>query len=279
MGQTGVVTDSTSDIPPDLAAEWGIRVIPCYINFGDESFLDQVQLSRDEFYQRLIAEPVPPTTAAPPPGLFAEAYRELLDRASAIVSIHPSDHLSALRQSAINGWEMVKTKIPFKALDAGQLSMGLGWIVIRVAQAAAAGASLAAVEELVADLRKRVHLYAALDTVEYLQRSGRVGWAQGTIGRLLRVRPLIKLYQGQVISGGYVRTRRNAFEGLLAQVKALGELECLTVLHTNAPHLADQLRELLADIAVREPILTVNATPILGTHVGPDAVGLVAIQA
>jgi DegV family protein with EDD domain len=279
MGQIGVVTDSTSDIPPDMAAEWGIRVIPCYINFGDESFLDQVQLSRDEFYRRLTTEAVPPTTAAPPPGLFAEAYKELLDTVSAVVSIHPSDHLSALRQSAINGWQLVRANIPFQALDAGQLSMGLGWIVIRVAQAAAAGASLAAIEELVADLRRRVHLYAALDTVEYLQRSGRVGWARGTIGRLLRVRPLIKLYQGEALSEGYVRTRRNAFEGLLSQVKALGELECLTLLHTNAPHLADQLRELLADISVPEPILTVNATPILGTHVGPDAVGLVVIQA
>ena len=279
MDHIAVVTDSTSDIPSEMAAEWGIRVIPCYINFGDESFLDQVQLSRDEFYQRLTTATVPPTTAAPPPGLFAEAYTELVDKASAVVSIHPSDHLSALRQSAINGWQMVKAKVPFQALDAGQLSMGLGWIVIRVAQAAAAGASLAALEELVVDLRQRVHLYAALDTVEYLQRSGRVGWARGTIGRLLRVRPIIKLYQGQVISEGYVRTRRNAFEGLLAQVRALGELECLTVLHTNATHLADQFRGQLADLAVPEPILTINATPILGTHVGPDAVGLVAIQA
>jgi DegV family protein with EDD domain len=278
MDQIGVVTDSTSDIPPEMAAEWGIRVVPCYINFADESLLDQVELSRDEFYQRLIAAPVPPTTAAPPPGLFAEAYRELLDKASAIVSIHPSDHLSGLRQSAINGWEMVKTQIPFQALDAGQLSMGLGWIVLRVAQAAAAGASLAAIGELLADLRKRVHLYAALDTVEYLQRSGRVGWAQGTIGRLLRVRPLIKLYQGEVISEGYVRTRRSAFEGLIARAKALGELECLTVLHANAPHLADQFRGQLADLSAPEPILTINATPVLGTHVGPDAIGLVAIQ-
>lgn len=278
MGSIGVVTDSTSDIPAEMAAALGVRVVPCFINFGGESFLDQVELSRDEFYRRLATEPVLPTTAAPPPGLFAEAYETLLPKASAVISIHPADHLSALRQSALKGWEMVRARVPFQAVDAGQLSMGLGWIVIRAAQAAAAGASLQSVERLVTDLRERVHLFAALDTVEYLARSGRVGWARAAIGRLLKVRPVLRLFQGQVTSEGYVRTRRNALDGLVAHAKALGELECLSILHTNAPQYADQLRLLLGEQPAREPILTINATPVLGTHVGPDAVGLVAIQ-
>ncbi len=278
MERVGVVTDSTSDIPGDVAAELGIRVVPCFINFHNESFLDQTELSRDEFYRRLAAEPLTPTTAAPPPGLFAAAYEELLSTVSAVVSIHPSDHLSALRQSALNGWEMLKARVPFQALDAGQLSMGLGWIAIRAAQAAAAGASLSAVEELVADLRKRAQLFAALDTVEYLARSGRVSWARAAIGRLLRVRPVLKLYQGQVTSEGYVRTRSSALEGLVGRAKALGAVDCLSILHTNAPHLAEQFRQLLGEVVAAEPVLTINATPVLGTHVGPDAVGFVAIQ-
>ncbi len=166
-----------------MAAEWGIRVIPCYINFADESLLDQVQLSRDEFYQRLIAAPVPPTTAAPPPGLFAEAYRELLDRASAIVSIHPSDHLSGLRQSAINGWDWSRPRSP---TGRGRRSAQHGVGMDRPSGGAGGRCWRLLVGPRRADRRspRRVHLYAALDTVEYLQRSGRVGWAQGTIGRL-----------------------------------------------------------------------------------------------
>ena len=278
MGSIHVVTDSTSDIPTEMAESLGIQVVPCYVNFGEESYLDQVELSRDEFYRRLVSSPVHPTTAAPPPGLFAEAYRKVLAKASGIVSIHPPDRMSALRQSALNGWRLLQSDIPFRALDAGQLSMGLGWVAVRVAQAAAAGASMTSLEELVAGLYKRVHLFAALETVEFLHRSGRVGWARGAIGKLLRVRPLIKLYQGSVNSEGYVRTRKKAIEGLLNRVEQLGELATLTILHTNAPGLAEQFRQRLAQLPLPEPALTINATPILGTHVGPDAVGFVAIQ-
>ena len=278
MSQVCIVTDSTSDILPEMAAEWGIRVVPCYINFGAESFLDQIELSRVEFYRRLVSDPAHPKTAAPPPGLFANTYRELLDGTSGIISIHTSDRLSALRQSALNGWNLVQAKLPFRALDAGQLSMGLGWIVVRAARAAAAGASMVEIEKLVTDLRRRVHLLAALDTVEFLRRSGRVGWARGAIGKLLRVRPLIKLYLGEVCSEGYVRTRKRGIEQLVIRLKELGEIECLTTLHTNAPQLADQFQQRLAQLSLPESILTVNATPILGTHVGPGGVGFVAIQ-
>jgi DegV family protein with EDD domain len=278
MDTIRVVTDSTSDIPEELAESLGIEVVPCYINFGDESFLDQVELSRDDFYHRLASSPTHPTTAAPPPGLFAEAYQRALKKASGIVSIHPPDRLSALRQSAMNGWRLLQSDLPYLALDAGQLSMGLGWVAVQAAQAAAEGATMTAIEELVASLYNRVHLYAALETVEYLQRSGRVGWAQGAIGKLLRVRPLIKLFQGYVSSEGYVRTRMKAIEGLLSRVRQLGELGTLTVLHTDSPALAERFRQRLVELPLPEPFLTINATPILGTHVGPNAVGFVAIQ-
>lgn len=278
MPSIRIVTDSTCDIPPDLAGRWQISVVPCYINFGTDSYLDQVELSRDRFYQELVSNPIQPTTAAPPPGMFAEIYQRVAATATGIVSLHPPDSLSALRQSALNGWDMVKGNIPFRALDAGQLSMGLGWIAIRVAQAAEAGASMNALEELVFRLRERVHLFAALDTVEYLRRSGRVGWARGAIGKLLRIRPLLQLYQGTVASSGYSRTLGSALRTLLSRLQDLAELEELTLLHSNSPDLADKFRELLASLPMPDSIRTVNVTPILGTHVGPGAVGFVAIQ-
>ena len=278
MRRIRVVTDSTCDIPAQLAEEWGISVVPCYVNFGTQSYLDQVELSRSQFYHRLASDPIHPTTAAPPSGVFAEVYRRLLPDAAGIVSIHPPDHMSALRQSALNGWDMAKGEIPFLALDAGQLSMGLGWIVIRAAQAAANGADMSRIEALVAALRDRAYVFAALETVEYLQRSGRVGWARGTVGKLLRVRPLLKVYQGEISSLGFVRTRRRATAALVAQIEMLGELEYLTVLHSNAPERADGFRQQLAQHDLPQPILTVNITPALGSHTGPDGLGLAAIQ-
>lgn len=278
MGRIRIVTDSTSDILPETAEELGIQVVPCYINFGDESLLDQVEISRKAFYERLVSGPVHPATAAPPPGLFAQAYQQALEDASAIVSIHPPDRLSALRQSALNGWDLVKSQVPFRALDAGQLSMGLGWIAIRAAQAVAAGANLAAVEALVADLRDRAWLYAALNTVEYLRRSGRVGWAKGTLSKFLRIRPIIKVYRGEILSEGYVRTQSAGIEQLISRIKEIGEIECLTILHSNAPGIAEKFRQRLAEFHLPESILTVNVTPVLGTHVGPDGIGFVAIQ-
>jgi DegV family protein with EDD domain len=276
----GIVTDSTSDIPPELAEEWDIHVVPCYINFGTESYLDQEEMSRSEFYERLVSGGAHPTTAAPPAGMFAEAYQSLLSTRSGIISIHPPDQLSALRQSALNGWDLVKgaAERPFRALDAGQLSMGLGWIVVRAAQAARAGADMAAIEKLVASLRDRVHLLAALDTVKYLRLSGRVGWARGTVGKFLRLRPLLRIFQGRITSLGYTRTRGGAIERLIVHLRQLGELESMTTLYTHMPEIVDQFHQRLTELQLPEPVLTVNATPILGTHVGPGSVGFIAIQ-
>lgn len=278
MGRVCVVTDSTSDLPLALAEEWGITVVPCYVNFGTESYLDQVELTRSEFYHRLVSGPVHPTTAAPPSGLFAEAYKALLDKASGIISIHPPDRLSALRQSALNGWQLLKSSIPYRALDGGQLSIGLGWLAERAAKAAVDGADMDSVADLVGNLCKRVTIFAALESVEYLRRSGRVGWAQGTIGKLLRVRPLLRVHQGALDSLGYVRTQGNAMGKLVACVQGLGKLDSLAVLHSDAPELAARFIRFLADHSLPEPAHIINITPVLGCHVGPRGLGLAAIQ-
>ncbi len=278
MCSVRVVTDSTSDLPARVAEEWGISVVPCYVNFGTESYLDQVELSRPEFYRRLASGPVHPTTAAPPAGVFAEVYQGLIQESSGIISIHPPDHFSALRQAAVNGWEMAGGEIPYLALDGGQVSMGLGWIALRLAQAAAGGADVTALEATAAELGARVFVFAALESVEFLRRSGRVGWARGTVGKLLRVRPLLRVHRGDISSLGYVRTRQAAIERLVAQVEGLGDVQSIAVLHSNAPERADEFRQRLAHLRPEEQVLTVNITPVVGTHVGPGAIGIAVVQ-
>ena len=156
--------------------------------------------------------------------------------------------------------------------------MGQGWIAIKVAQAAQAGADMNALVKLVASLRQRVHLFAALDGVTYLRRGGRVGWAQGTIGKLLRVRPHVHVYEGVVKSVGYTRTLGNSLQKLLVELRKLGDLEQLALIHTNAPELAESFLRLLDGKSRPDSIRSVNATPILGTHVGPGAFGYIAVQ-
>lgn len=278
MKPVRIVTDSTSDLPPELAAQWNIDVVPCYIHFGTESYLDDVELTRPDFYRRLEADPNPPTTSAPPSGLFAQVYRPLVDKASGIISIHPPDHLSALRQSALNGWDLVQSQLPFRALDGGQITMGLGWLVVRAAQAAAAGHGVDAIEAMINQLRTRAHVYAALDTIKYLHRSGRVGWARGAIGRLLRIRPMLRVFDGQILSLGYSRTQGKTIEALTDHIRNLGQLEHLAVLHSNAPALAERFKELISPLQLPQPVLSINITPVLGTHVGPNGLGFAAVQ-
>jgi DegV family protein with EDD domain len=278
MRQVRIVTDSTSDVPPELAEKWQVEVVPCYIHFGTESYLDRLELPRSEFYRRLETEPNLPTTSAPPSGLFAETYQKLVDGASGIISLHPPDQLSALRQSALNGWDLLQSKLPFRAIDSGQISMGMGWLVIRAAQAAAKGCDIDEIITMIDRLRSCVQVYAALDTIKYLQRSGRVGWTRGTIGRLLRIRPMLKVFEGQVLSLGYSRTHSKTMEVLVDHVRSLGQLDNMAVLHSNAPALAERFKELIAPLDLPEPLLSINITPILGTHVGPNGLGFAAVQ-
>ncbi|MBN1314673.1 MAG: DegV family protein [Anaerolineales bacterium] len=278
MPGIAIVTDSTCDIPIDLAERWNISIVPCYINFGNKSYLDRIELSREEFYTRLISSDTLPTTAAPPPGMFAEVYRKVLKSATGIVSIHPPDKFSALRQSAINGWDQVEGNIPFRALDSGQICMGLGWVALLAAQAAAQWADMDTIEALVRDLRKRVHLFASLSTIKYLRQSGRVGWARGAIGQLLRLRPMLHLYDGEIYSMGNTRTFSNAMQKLVNELDNLSPVEQITILHTEALDKADIFKQKVESLYQSLDMMTINATPILGTHVGPEAIGFVAIQ-
>jgi DegV family protein with EDD domain len=275
-----IVTDSTSDLPPSLAEELGITVIPSYVNIGDESYRDLIDLSRAEFYRQLPHYPRLPTTAAPAVGTFAETYRQLMgEGATEIISLHVSAELSAMCNSARLGAEDAGT-IPIHIFDSRQVSMGLGLLAVLAAREAAAGkAADVILRELEAAI-PRTHVFAVLDTLEYLRRSGRVNWAEFSIGTLLRIKPMLHVYEGEVHSLEKVRTRGRAMAQLLAHVAALGPLREIALLHTHDPEGLAEWRALVRPYFPDgyEPV-AVEVTPAIGAHVGPGALGVACIAA
>jgi DegV family protein with EDD domain len=273
-----IVTDSTCDIPESTAAEHGIVVVPAYINMGDRSYLDGPELTRRDFYQQLPALSQPPTTAAPSSGAFTQSYELLAgEGASAIVSIHVASKLSGVLNAARLGAEQAPS-IKVELFDSEQVTMGLGLLAIVAAEMARAGCTLV---EILAGLRDRVrrtHVFAVLDTLEYLRRSGRVSWAQFGVGTLLKIKPLVHVHAGEVEMLEKIRTHKRAIERLLELVAERAPLERLSLLHINAPDGAEILREQARHLfpPAGEP-LAVEVTPAIGAHVGPGGLGIALI--
>ncbi|MCB9438218.1 MAG: DegV family protein [Anaerolineales bacterium] len=274
-----ILTDSTADLAASWVAQYNIRVVPVYVNFGDESFVDDgVALPRSEFYARLAHAPELPTTAAPPPGIVEEAYRDLLRDADHVVTITVAADLSGVHNSmALAANNVAPDKIT--VLDSGTLSMGLGWQVIAAAEAAHKGADLAAVLEAARRARQKGQVYAALDTFEFLRKGGRVSWIKAGLGSLLQIKPIVAVKDGKVEPAGRVRTFKKAFDEMVKLAHTQVPLERLAVLHSNAPDRAEQLRQALVDIAPAEDVVIADVTTAIGTHVGPGGIGLAMVTA
>jgi DegV family protein with EDD domain len=274
-----IVTDSTCDLPAKIAGDLGITVIPDYINVDGNSYLDGVDLTRREFYERLPAWKTPPTTAAPGVDTFQKVYAGLAaEGASAILSLHPPDKFSNLANVARLAGGVVPGA-PVTVVAGGFLTLGGGFIAAAAARAARAGRTLAEVVHLVHDLVGRTYTFAGLDTLDYLRRSGRVPHLVARLGSWLRIFPILKLHLDE-IDMDMVRTRARVIERVIRLVEALGPLETLGIIHANAPQRALELRQRAAHLFPpgAEPWV-VDVTPVLGSHVGPGAVGLSAVRA
>lgn len=274
-----IVTDSTCDLPEQVIERHGIKVLPLYINVGSQSYLDGVELSRQAFYEQLPGYPTPPTTAVPGLDHFRQAYEQLaLEGTSEILSIHISTSLSAVAQMAQIAAREVEG-VSVTVIDSGQLSLGTGFMVQAAAQAADEGYSGEEILELVEDLGSRCYVFAALDTTEFLRRSGRVSGFQNSVGTLLKIKPLLKMHNGKATSEK-IRTRKRAIRRLVELVSELGTLERLALVHANAP---DEARELWHQAQYlfpdSEEPWSVNVTPVIGAHIGPGTVGFACLTA
>lgn len=268
-----IVTDSAADLPAGEVERLGVEVVPLSIRFGSDEYTDGVDLSVDQFYDKLASSDELPETSAPAPGLFEAAFRRQADAgADAVVCINLSSGLSATFQSAQNaakGTEGVDVRV----VDSRTITSGLGTQVMVAAEAAAAGAGADEVVALVESMAARTHVFGALDTLEYLKKGGRIGGAQALLGSLLSIKPLLDLSSGEVAEAGKARTRRKALEWLRDKVFEQPAVEHLCVAHSMAPDLDDMLALLAPRYSADQiRVTTIGAT--IGTHGGPRLMGV-----
>ncbi len=272
-----IVTDSTCDLPQSVIADLGITVVPLFINFGDRGYRDGVDISRAEFYGRLPQSNPLPTTAAPGHEVFKQAYEQLAQAgATEILSIHISESLSAtINVAKVAAQETTSVRVT--AFDSRQLSLGTGLVVEEAARAAHNGCSMAEIIERVNGLIPRIHVFAALDTMEFLKRSGRVSSIVAGLGGLLQVKPILKMYDGKADSDR-VRTRSRAIGQLVNLLSQCSPLERVAMVHTHAAGRAEEIRQLVEPMLPEKNIWSLDITPVIGTHIGPGAVGFACVS-
>ena len=266
-----IVTDSSADLPAQLVQELGITVAPLYVRFGEEVYRDRVDISEDEFYQRLLHDPIHPSTIQPTPQDFADVYQKLSPEADGIISIHISAKLSGTCNSALQGKGMIEKGCPIEVIDSQTLTMALGIISVMAAKSANMGKGL---EEVVAEVRQAIpatHLLGLLDTLKYVLLGGRIGKAQALIGSILNVKPLLSLQDGETVPASRVRTRSKGIDRLFNFAKSASNIQDLAIAYNTTPDEAQALGERIGTIFTKEQIKLARIGPMLGVHMGPGA--------
>ncbi len=272
-----IVTDSVADLPPTIAEDLGITVIPLILRFGEEEFKDGIDISNEEFYQKLQDCKDFPVTSTPPPGAFAEAYNRLSDETDEILVILLSSRLSGTCDVALNGRDLVKKECRIEVLDSETATMTEGFIVMKAAEAAREGAPLDECIRIAEAAKKRVDFLSTFDTLEYLHRGGRIGAAQAFMGSVLKINPLITLKDGIVAPAGRTRSRAKAVDKLCDFVGGYSSIDYIAVEHTACPEEAAQLTDRLQAMLPGQTIYVSKMTPVIGVHTGPGLL-LVAVM-
>lgn len=273
-----IVTDSATDIPEAVADALNITVVPAYINIGEQSYQDGVELSRQDFFNNLSSYTPYPTTAAPAIGTFTNVYENLAgEGATKILSIHIAATLSNIYNAARLGAEAAKG-LSVTLFDTRQVSVGAGLLVIKAAEMAANNRPLSEVISALSACRPHTRLFGMLNSLDSLRHSGRVNWAEFGLGTLLQIKPIMMISDGAVSVLAKVRTRKRSVSYLLDLVYSFGPFERLTIVHVNAPEAAARLKELAASLFPdTESLPIMGIGPAVGTHLGLGAVGFACI--
>ena len=273
-----IVTDSTCDLPPALVQANGITVVPLTVFFGEEAFLDSIEITAEGFYERLLASKTLPRTSQPSVELFREAYERCGANGDEIVSIHLSSKLSGTLNAASVAREEVAPEVHVDLIDSYSVSLGLGLIVLEAAHAANAGASLG---EVVATARRamdRVSVHLAVDTLEYLQKGGRIGRARSFLGSVLSIKPILRVEDGEVAPFERVRTRAKAVERIYEVAASMARSKTMFVACSGNDDEAREIIEQLRPALPHTDLILGQLGPVVGVYTGPNALGIAALE-
>jgi len=271
-----VVTDSTAYIPKEALGDLEIPIIPLWLHWGNERFRDGVDIDPPTFYRRLAENKTFPTTSQPSAGEFAEFFRQASAGADGIVGIFISSKLSGTIPNA-QAAQAQMTDLNIRVVDSLSTSMGLGFVVLAAARAAAAGKSLDEVVAAAEKVRDRVHILFTVDTLEYLHRGGRIGGAKRLLGTALNIKPLLHLEEGHIEPLAQVRTKRKAVARMLEIVEERlngARMAEVAVLDVNAPDEGDAVAEQAKRHFGISTVYRTKVSPVIGAHAGPGTVGI-----
>ncbi|MBA2755144.1 MAG: DegV family protein [Chloroflexia bacterium] len=271
-----VVTDSTADLPPGMIGTLPITVVPLVVRFGDESFRDGIDMSAAEFAARLRRSAELPKTSQPPVAAFGDVFRDILDSGSDIVCVTITGGLSGTSNAARLAAEGLDPD-RIRVIDSGSASMATGWCAVVAAERASAGAGLAEVASAAEDAVLRYRLFAALETLEYLHKGGRIGRASQMLGTMLSIKPILRIAGGEVQPVERVRTWKKAIHRMAALCEANGPFERLIVLHVGNEPDATRLAAMVGPVVTGGLVHVGTMGPVIGTYAGPGAIGFVGL--
>jgi DegV family protein with EDD domain len=272
--KVAIVTDSTADLTPEMVEELGVTIVPLQVIFGNEAYREGVEITTEEFYERLVKSRPLPTTSAPSVGDFQEVYERLLKEADSIVSIHIGTKLSATVQAAQTARQSLAKPERVEIVDSQATSLAMGFAIMEAAEAARAGAKLAEVKAAAESAVQRIHVLFMLDTLEYLRRGGRIGRARAYLGALLSVKPILALREGEIYPEERVRTRARGLERIIQSAIRHQRVKRAAVGHSTTPDEAESIRERLAMAFPNVKVDLIRFGPVIGTHAGPGIVGV-----
>jgi DegV family protein with EDD domain len=264
-----IVTDSTADIPPGLAAQLGIAVVPIYVRFGDRVLRDGVDITPDQFYRLLEESPHHPASSQPTPEDFESTYAAFCDDAEGIISIHISSKISGTCNAAAIAAANLRPGCPIEVTDSGLNSAGLALVVMEAARQARAGKDFPAVLQATRTALRRTDMLGMFSTMKYLVRGGRVSRAVGTVAAIINVMPLLTFREGEIVRAGMVRSLSAGMDRLSRFVADKNDLAEVVIVHSAVPDRAEMLRERLGGLFPKEQIPVFEMGAGLGVHGGP----------
>ncbi len=274
MSEIQVVTDSACDLSTEMAQERGIKIVPLFIRFGDEEFVDREELSTKEFWDRVITGTIVPETAAPSPGAFQSVFEEAASAGRAgVLCVTLSSRLSATYQAACTAAEATRDVIAVRVVDSLTITMGQGLMVLAATEQAEQGVALDEIVRNVEDLRSRTRVFGVLESLDFLRRGGRIGGAAHLVGSLLSIKPVIEVRDGVVEVESKQRTRQRSLQYLAGRALEAGRLERLAVANGAAGDIGEVL-DILQKAAPEHEMVVTDLGPVIGSHAGPGTIGV-----